>query len=418
LVFWYAIDNLIYWKGGGIVGFYDNYRARVQSTLSDSEYINEDNKNLVIENFESQPNYYEITKNSDLVTTYKVLIAEENKKDNIIGYKKLISYPYATTQFSIGDYINWGSSIWLLTTLDDQYDYSVGGKIVKTNTDIKWRDDNGVLKSYRGFKNNKVSDTGFSTGNYFYLPNGELVVQVQNNVDTNTIAINRRFIIDGKAYRVNFIHPIEGLLEFYLETDVIRDSDDLVNNIADNNELVYTLEINQTDFNNTVGYISTLSATVKLNGSIVPESVTWSSSDDEIVNITSDGTIELLAEGSAVITCQMSDNSDVFDTITITVVSSTTSVEEIRISPAVNIILQGETQVYTVYKYINDIQQPDTFTITTSGVAASKYVITIINGNSFSIKNVQQDSNVLTVRCTDDIDGSFETIEIILGGLF
>ncbi len=419
MVFGYAIDNLIYMKGGGIVGFYDNYKARVQSTLSDAEYINEDNKNYVIDNFESQPNYYEITRNSDLVTTYKVLIAEENKKDNIIGYKKLISYPYATTQFAIGDYIIWNSSTWLLVTLDDQYDYSVGGRIVKTNAYLKWRDDNGALISYACYKSNRVTNTGLNYGQSIVLPKGDLIVQAQDNSDTLTIDVGKRFIIDGKAYEVGYIHPIDGLLEFYLESVAISDYDDLVNDIADNTVRVYTLEINQGNFNQIIGFSSTLSATVKCNDEIVSEGVTWSTSDATKVSITSAGVITCLALGSVTITAEMTDNSDISDTITITVVESVTPVEEIRILPDVTTILQGDpVQVYTVYKFINDVQQSDTFTFATSGASSANYVKTDISGNSFSIENIEQSNIPLTVRCTDDIDATYKDIEIELGGLW
>jgi hypothetical protein len=400
------------------VGFYDNYKARVQSTLTDSEYINEDNKNLVIENFENQPNYYTVTKNSDTVTTYKVLIVEENKKDNIVGFKKLFSYPYTTTQFSIGDYINWDSNVWLLTTLDEQYDYSVGGRIIKTNANLKWRDDDNVLITYSCIKSNKATYTGFETGQDVVLPRGNIVIQVQDNTDTSSIPIGKRFIIDGKAYVVHFSHIIDGLLELYMESTASSEYDDLVNDIANDTVNVYALTINQDDFNQIVGYSSTLSATVKLNGAIVSEGVTWSTSDATKVSITSGGVVTLLATGNATITCSMTDNPAITDTVTITVVAATTPVSEIRISPATTEILQGDTIIFTVYAYENDVQQADEFTITTSGVATSKYICTVISGNSFSVENVETDDTALVVRCTNDVDATYKEISINLGGLW
>ena len=400
------------------MGFYDNYKARVQSTLTDSEYINEDNKNLVIENFENQPNYYTVTKNSDTVTTYKVLIVEENKKDNIVGFKKLFSYPYTTTQFSIGDYINWDSNVWLLTTLDEQYDYSVGGRIIKTNANLKWRDDDNVLITYSCIKSNKATYTGFETGQDVVLPRGNIVIQVQDNTDTSSIPIGKRFIIDGKAYVVHFSHIIDGLLELYMESTASSEYDDLVNDIANDTVNVYALTINQDDFNQIVGYSSTLSATVKLNGAIVSEGVTWSTSDATKVSITSGGVVTLLATGNATITCSMTDNPAITDTVTITVVAATTPVSEIRISPATTEILQGDTIIFTVYAYENDVQQADEFTITTSGVATSKYICTVISGNSFSVENVETDDTALVVRCTNDVDATYKEISINLGGLW
>jgi hypothetical protein len=408
------------------VGAYDNYRARVQATLTDSEYINEDNKNLVIENFFNQPNYYSITKNSDAVTHYDVLIAEENKKDNIVGFKKLISYPYTTTQFAIGDYINWGSEIWMLTTLDEQYDYSVGGKIIKTNAYLKWRDVNNVLISYPCIKGNKATYTGLEIGKDVVLPRGEIIVQVQDNVYTSDIKESKRFIIDGKAYEVQFLHVIDGLLELYMGSAGTSAYDDLVNDIANDTNQVYTLAINQDNFNQIISYTSTLSAVVKLNGDIVSEGVTWSSSAPTKVSINaSTGVITCLAVGSSVMTAKMTDNPLILDTITINVVASTTPVADIRIartgttqSLTADTLFQGDTQIYTVYNYENNVATADTFTFTVSGADSASYVKTDIGGNSFSIQNVETDDTALAVLCTNNVDATTKTIEITLGGLW
>ena len=402
------------------MGFYDNYRSRVQDTLTDTDYINEENKRYVIEHFFEQPNYYQVTKNFDLDTTYDVLIAEESKKKDSVGIKNLISYPYATPQFTLGDYINWQSDVWLLTTLDTQYDYSVVGRIIETNTDLKWINNNGVLKSYRAIATNKVIHQGLDETKYITVPDGNIIVRVQKNDDTSALKESRRFIINGNAYRITNINNfVNNMIEFYMEQTTVSDEDDLINNIADQSANVFSLEINADDFNQVVGYISTLTATVKLNGDIVTKDVLWSTSNPSIVAVSSGGIISLLAEGSATITCSMQDNSSISDTIIITVTDSSAPSVETRILPNEKIILQSQTQVYTVYKYIDNVVQADTFNFTTSGIASSKYEFTVISGNSFSVRNIQKDdSNQLTVLCTNLVDATTATIQITLGGLW
>ena len=402
------------------MGFYDNYRSRVQDTLTDTDYINEENKRYVIEHFFEQPNYYQVTKNFDLDTTYDVLIAEESKKKDSVGIKNLISYPYATPQFTLGDYINWQSDVWLLTTLDTQYDYSVVGRIIETNTDLKWINNNGVLKSYRAIATNKVIHQGLDETKYITVPDGNIIVRVQKNDDTSALKESRRFIINGNAYRITNINNfVNNMIEFYMEQTTVSDEDDLINNIADQSANVFSLEINADDFNQVVGYISTLTATVKLNGDIVTKDVLWSTSNPSIVAVSSGGIISLLAEGSVTITCSMQDNSSISDTIIITVTDSSAPSVETRILPNEKIILQSQTQVYTVYKYIDNVVQADTFNFTTSGIASSKYEFTVISGNSFSVRNIQKDdSNQLTVLCTNLVDATTATIQITLGGLW
>jgi hypothetical protein len=115
----------------------------------------------------------------------------------------------------------------------------------------------------------------------------------------------------------------------------------------------------------------------------------------------------------------MTNNPLITDTITINVVASTTPVTETMISPNETYLIQSDpATVYTVYKLINNVQQADTFTITTSGVATAKYECVVISGNSFSVRNIEQDDNVLTVLCTNNVDASTKTISIVLGGLY
>jgi hypothetical protein len=308
------------------MGFYDNYRARVQSALTDSEYINDDNKNYVIDNFENQPNFYEVTKNADLVTTYKVLITEESKKNDAAGYKKLISYPYATTQFSIGDYIIWESDTWLLITLDSQYDYSVGGRIVETNIDLKWIDDSYVLQSYRACVDNKIYNVGNDETKYIFLPQGNIIIRVQSNADTRKLKNNNRFSINDITYRITNINNfINGLLEFYME------------------------QVSESD-----------------NDAITPA-----------------GEILIMPED-------------------------------------VRSIIEGDTQIFTCFKFKNGIKQNDAFTFevdASSQVSTAKYVLTTINGNSFSVKNNARDITYpLIVLCTDIVDATTQTVSIYLGG--
>lgn len=85
--------------------------------------------------------------------------------------------------------------------------------------------------------------------------------------------------------------------------------------------------------------------------------------------------------------------------------------------PDVKRIMLGETENFTVYNYINGVQQPDTFTINISNVPKSYYKINIIDGNNFSIQNLKQyNSNPLELECVDNITGNKLNTIIWLGG--
>lgn len=85
--------------------------------------------------------------------------------------------------------------------------------------------------------------------------------------------------------------------------------------------------------------------------------------------------------------------------------------------PNVKRIMVGETENFSVYNYINKVEQPDTFTINILNVPKSYYELNIIDGNKFSIKNLKQyKSNPLELECIDNTTGDKINTIIWLGG--
>ena len=92
------------------------------------------------------------------------------------------------------------------------------------------------------------------------------------------------------------------------------------------------------------------------------------------------------------------------------------------ISPSVNTIYQGSDneQTFTVYAWSNSIQQTDTFTVAISGVPTSYYILTVVNGNTFKILNnhgIYMDAK-LHIVCTNTVDNTIVTMDVLLGGDF
>ncbi|WP_459586059.1 hypothetical protein, partial [Enterobacter asburiae] len=68
---------------------------------------------------------------------------EGNSDDKTLGYKKMLSYPYQTLQFGIGDYIHFKYlhirdvpqkwTTWLLISLDTLRLFNVNGRMVPCN---------------------------------------------------------------------------------------------------------------------------------------------------------------------------------------------------------------------------------------------------------------------------------------------
>jgi len=408
------------------LGVYDLYRKRMSSSLSDSEVADCEISTDIKSNFTQQPNYRQVYRNDDLATAYDILFANGNVKDKTVGYKQLISYPYDTYVFQKGDYIHMAyggeSTTWLLTTLEATALYDVKGRLEQCNNDMKWIDSNGVLQSYRCVIQDEIKEDRIRDNRYITIPDGYIRVYVQSNSDTSQLKTNQRFIFNGSAYQIRSVinYADTGLIRYIMVKDAENEeTDDLINNIADVYSKTYSISIVQDNFEQEVGYTNILDYNLTLNDEVSTADVEWVSSDLNIATINSStGQINLLALGSVTFTARMSENADISDAITVTVVGSLSSLEDNLISPDISSIYQGETQTYTAYNYVDNVASADTFTIVGSGASTDNYTLTIIDGNSFSVKSLGYDATALTITCTNDTDASTVVKQIGLKGLW
>ena len=408
------------------MGVYDLYRARTQCSTSESTLKQDGMEQQIKDNFESQPNYHQVYLNTDLATLYKVLIAKGNTKDKVVGYKILTSYPYDTYVFDSGDYITWTyggeTSVWLLTSIDKTYLYNVNARIRRCNNDLKWIDSNGEIPSYKCVVYDEI-EVSIKDDEKLMIAEGSILVEAQSNSDTLLINENQRFIFNGKAYKTSQVINIfdNNIIRLIMELDVVNDDlDDLANNIANVNSYDYQININEESFEQIVGYTDTLTYNLTLDNEDVAKDTEWVSSDESIATIDNNGNIQLLAVGTVTFTVRMADNTDVSDTLTITVVGTLPSTESNQILPNVTNILQGDTQIYTVCKYVDNVANSDTFTITVNDItdASYYYTLNIIDGNTFCVTSLRYLPTDLIVTCTNDNDATTTSITINLKGLW
>lgn len=95
-----------------------------------------------------------------------------------------------------------------------------------------------------------------------------------------------------------------------------------------------------------------------------------------------------------------------------------TSVKKnVVIEPNISEILQGNTQDFSVYNYIDGIANSDVFDISIEDVPQDNYELNIKDGNNFSITNKKQyTKNQLKIICKNNIDNSITSKQIWLGG--
>jgi hypothetical protein len=274
------------------------------------------------------------------------------------------------------------------------------------------------------------------TAKEYKLPSGQIMLQAQKNTYTDFIDTNMRFLFgtkqNRKAYKifgggiVNYLNrntfedDSTSVLSINLGSDYLNsETDDIENGIADAYINAFEVKIDQDDVFQGVGFIGNLTATIYRNGQEFTGTVLWSSSDTSVCIIDGDGEYELLKEGTAVITAKLSTNLTITDTVEVEVSDVPVEDYDIRLTPNYFNISEGDEVTYSCYLFLNEVQQADVFefTVVGSNVPNYKYDITIINGNSFKIKNNNMHlENDLVIGCISTIH--MKEFEFKLRGVF
>ncbi|SKA94441.1 Ig-like domain (group 2) [Caloramator quimbayensis] len=293
-----------------------------------------------------------------------------------------------TAEIKRGDLINWLNEKWLIISDIGHKRYSYyKGIIQKCNYNIKFNFQ-GIVKQFPCIIDSKVFD--IETNQYLSIPAGKIVVTMQDNADSTNIIIGQRFIKMKQAWKVTGIDRTKnGLLILYCDLDSIISSDDLINEIANAGDYIYTLEITNGE-TASIQAESTLqlNTQVKLNGNVVTDkTVTFSCDNTSIATVDSNGLITAIEAGECIITAYLTDNPNVYDTISILVTALPQHNYSVSISGNTSIV-KDKTATYTAT--FTDNGQPITET--------SEFYLTGDDGvNPTTLATIQsQDANANT----------------------
>jgi len=180
---------------------------------------------------------------------------------------------------------------------------------------------------------NAASTIGATEYKKLYLE----IQELNNKTGANLIVESPRYIeVQNKdkkgyvGYQIKFVVKQNNniIYEYYLDTNgnrtVITDSR---NNISYNIK-VNSVEINSSNLNLSEGEYNYLDVTIKPSNA-TNKDITWSSSNNKIVKVTSNGKITALKEGKAYITATVDGLSD---KILVTVYKKTVNVESVEIN--------------------------------------------------------------------------------------
>ena len=274
-----------------------NYSKVLCSTKKQFDYTMNRERIIVTDYFDSN-------------ITYEVFFRRNNRGTNPDGKLKL--YYAKETPIQIGTIFVLKGEIYIVTSKD-----GIESDIFFTSMAIRC-DVTFVVKSngeYKDIPLTVVSDKmTVNHGSVFNVVGGSVVMYTQDNDISRNIAINNEYYAFGGYYKVgnNFFN--NGLAYFYLERQTMP---------HDNYAITYN---GVTSFDINDGTTYQLSYTVTNNGNVVNNpTITYSSSDETIATVDSNGLMTMLKEGSVDITASYSTAS-VTTTMTITN-SSTPSVD-------------------------------------------------------------------------------------------
>ena len=261
--------------------------------------------------------------------TCKMLFRRTNRGTNPQG--KLHCYFKQTEPIGIGSVIVMKGQPYVIIS-DKDFDesnavYSAIAK--KTNVTI-----NGIPF---------VVDTatyGESQGTIFTQVDGDIIIYTGFNTITSKIKVNDHINAFGNSYQVSNRFVKENILYIHLKQTTA---------VPDHYEIVYN-GVTSFDIKESTTY--QLSYTVTNNGNVVENpTITYSSSDETIATVDSNGLMTMLKEGSVNITATYSDASV---TTTMTIANSSPSVDyRMEIYASSNTLKLGGSYKSLTVKYYN-----------------------------------------------------------------
>lgn len=409
-----------------------------------NSYINDFRANLAAE-FENASDVWDIEEEpilgSGIYQPVKVRITHvidsdtgEKRGDDfkkiLFGYGGDLDHPSQP-----GRQYRFNDNVWLTYNTEAIKSLTADALVTRCNNTFRWIDDDGSLNEVPCAITDIIKQTrDYSTaGSSLVIPAGFFEILCQFNEKSNKIKANQRFLFGNKdhwfCFRVHgagvqnyrnlktFDNMSPGIIRIIVGANFINEqTDDLVRGIADFNKSVYSLSINNQNVIGNIGRKIQMTSTLLFNGSTTTKSLTWSSDNENVAKINPDtGLLTMINIGGCEIMVSLTDNPAVFDTVMVTCSGSPVSDYEVVITPNQNYILQGDTIVFDVRLWLNGVVQSDNFvfTLDSNTVPTANYVYAVIDGHSFSIKNIKKFlTDSLNVNCVSGSNS--KSIDIML----
>lgn len=335
-------------------------------------------------------------------------------------FKRLI-FQSIDHEIKRGLYYQFDDNYWITYFTDDYNSIVKDCGVRRCNNVMRIIDpENGSIFSIPCVIDYDMTSPSQQVSSYIITPNNHATVMVQGNADTlRLFKLNTRYIFGGRPFKLlayqnalidESIAPTPTLLYLDLYLDELHANDDIANQLADNGDYQYTIEIDSADMELTNGAAGSLTASISLNGEEVNRGIVWSSSDSNIVSIDSNGNYQVVGTNgqSCIIIAMLQGNTNVTSSIQINVVESEVLQAKVILEPIFDNIRQYESIDFKVQaSYGGKIYNPNTISLSLSQnniVASNEYLSIKDNQGTYQITGVQisPSPQILYVTVTND----------------
>lgn len=324
-------------------------------------------------------------------STKKAILSDASSKPSFFDDK----YIRMKEAYETGTLLEYQNVKWMVISQVVADSNTYKAKIRRADWQIKFYVQN-VLQSFYCIVDNM--EATIEEGKIISTVAGEIKLYFQLTDNTNLLAINRRFIKFGSAWKITGIDKSKvGLIIIYAEKDLFTDMDDKDNEIADRwsyeEKHVYTITI--TDNNPMtlmVGEARKLNYVVYDNGiamSTIPEMV-YASDNSSVVAIDASGTMTGVAIGDTKVYVMLKSDTSVKAECMVDVAQEVVKVYSITLTySTTDIYLGGLARTFTAKVYYGDTQVTDKTVLWSvknmDGTATNKVTLTDKGNNSCTV---------------------------------
>lgn len=326
------------------------------------------------------------------VSTQSVTAFDSKQYDD---FKEILFRSRAIDYIPVGAYIETMGSIWMVVNPGNMSSPTTDAVIARCRAHWTFYDDYGNIKWEPLVidRRTMLSNRNESPEN-LVLMEGYFNIKCQKNANTVKLRDNQRMILGSYAYHItgytDFFEEFTGddesahVINLTVRREEPEEHDDLIHHIADGKLYTWSADISGNE-NIRVGGVGSAMADMLKNGervpvgAVTPQTWNYTSSDETVLTVDSEGFYTGVSEGTAAVTAVLKENPALTASMQVTVAASSEDVRFIGTVPPS--IAQYTTVSISAVHEVNGESTEDALEWEFSGADPKDYTVRIAEGS-------------------------------------